>query len=347
MAISSLSIPTAIHQLLLKSHLLPSSQPPPHSFLPPSSFSTPLTSPSLTLCRASTSSSSSSSSSPRNTTTTTKKKKKKKAAAGGSGGHDVALQNLSLTDAEIVKAPDDVDSDDDYFDDRHGVSTSNSRYNPQPPTPMPKPPTGFTVSSSGKVSVTSENRIATIVDAANNSPLECIIRRKSRTSQGAECMLLCPADTPVYFLKNTTVDGWTAASDDEVEAVLPAAAFALAKIHLHLVHSGFCYTARGSFFFSEDDIFDFNTDDEEIAAGLPTEGVEIAYFHLDGTQFMLYTPLEPILFVAIKDQDGVLQIANDELLDDPAIISMIDEETEFNALVEEEAALMNSLMGKG
>lgn len=28
-------------------------------------------------------------------------------------------------------------------------------------------------------------------------------------------------------------------SDDEVEAILPAAAYALAKIHMHLVHSGY------------------------------------------------------------------------------------------------------------
>ncbi|CAN1288032.1 hypothetical protein LINPERPRIM_LOCUS19807 [Linum perenne] len=343
MAVSSLSIPTAIHQLLLKSKLL--SSPPPPSFLPPSSFSfpastvsisNPVAAPSLSICRASTSSSSSSS--PRKTTATSKKKKKKKEAA---------LKNLSLIDVEVVKAPEDVDfEDEDGFDYGRGASTSNSRYQPQPPTPMPKPPAGFVVSDSGKVSMTSESRIATIVDPENNSPLECVIRRVFRTSRGDECMLLCPADTPVYVLKNATVNGWIAASDDEVEAVLPAAAYALAKIHLHLVHSGFCYTARGAFFFSEDDIFDFSTDEDGSAAGLPTEGVEITYFHLDGEQFMLYTPLEPILFVAVKDQNGALQIADDDILDDPAIISMVDEETEFNALVEEEAALMNSLMGK-
>ncbi|CAI0461413.1 unnamed protein product [Linum tenue] len=47
-----------------------------------------------------------------------------------------------------------------------------------------------------------------------------------------------------------------------------------------------------------------------------------------------------------KDQDGVLQIADDDLLEDSAILSAIDVETEFNELVEEEDALMESLMGK-
>jgi hypothetical protein len=50
--------------------------------------------------------------------------------------------------------------------------------------------------------------------------------------------------------------------------------------------------------------------------------------------------------LSMQDQNGLLQIADDELLDDPAVISAIDEETEFNALVEEEAALLESLLGE-
>ncbi|KAH9668640.1 hypothetical protein KPL70_021475 [Citrus sinensis] len=189
-----------------------------------------------------------------------------------------------------------------------------------PPTPLPKPPAGFVVDDTGRVLMASDKRIATIV------------------------------------------------SDDEVEAILPMAAFALAKIHMHLVHSGFCYTARGGFCYSEDDIFDFRTgngplfdalcsfnylttdfcylDDGQDIDGLPTEGVEITCFHLDGSHFMIYTPSDPLLFVAVKDGNGQLQIADDDLLEDPAVISAIDEETEFNALVEEEAALLESLLGK-
>nr|KYP47449.1 hypothetical protein KK1_030908 [Cajanus cajan] len=79
---------------------------------------------------------------------------------------------------------------------------------------------------------------------------------------------------------------------------------------------------------------------------LPTEGVEIAHFSLEQAHYMIYTPSDPLLFVAIKDQNGMLQIADDELLEDPAITSAIDEETEFNALVEEEAALLDALLGK-
>ncbi|KAL6223243.1 hypothetical protein ACLB2K_006631 [Fragaria x ananassa] len=253
----------------------------------------------------------------------TKGKKKRK-------GKDVSISKI-----EIV--------DDDF-----GGEDSDSRSLGYHPTPLPKPPAGFVVDDHGRVLMASSKRIASIVDPTNNFPLECVIRRVFRSSRGGECMLLCPVDTPVQILKSTNIDGWSAVIDEEVEAILPSAAYALAKIHMHLVHSGFCYTARGGFCYSDDDIFDFRTgnNDGEDVDGLPTEGVEITCFHLDGAHYMIYTPSDPLLFVVVKDNHGLLQIADDDLLEDPAIISAIDEETEFNALVEEEAALLDSLLGK-
>ncbi|XP_024029625.1 uncharacterized protein LOC21409762 [Morus notabilis] len=248
-------------------------------------------------------------------------------------------------DVEIVESSAhgvDVDFDVDGPSPSPSPSPSSGYY----ATPMPKPPSGFVVDDEGRVLMASTNRIATIVDPTNNFPLECVIRRVFRSSRGDECMLLCPVDTPVQILKSTNIEGWSAVSDEEVEAILPAAAYALAKIHMHLVHSGFCYTARGGFCYTEDDVFDFRTDDGQDVDGLPTEGVEITCFHMDGAHYMIYTPSDPLLFVAVKDNNGLLQIADDDLLEDSAIISAIDEETEFNALVEEEAALLDSLLGK-
>ena len=48
----------------------------------------------------------------------------------------------------------------------------------------------------------------------------------------------------------------------------------------------------------------------------------------------------------MQDKDGVLRIAEDELMDDPAVVGAIDEETEFTALVEEEEALLESVLGE-
>lgn len=258
----------------------------------------------------------------------TNKKRKKK------GKSSNLKENWEVRDAVVLE------EEEDYNDDDDASLARNS-----PPT-IPKPPAGFVIDETGRVLMASKKRIATVVDPTNNSPLDCVIRRVFTSSKGEDCMLLCPVDTPVQILKSTNIDGWSAVSDEEVESLLPAAAYALAKIHMHLVHSGFCYTARGGFCYTEDNVFDFRTDDGQDVEGLPTEGVEITCFHLDGSHYMVYTPSDPLLFVAAKDPNGLLQIADDELLDDPAVISAIDEETEFNALVEEEAALLESLLGE-
>lgn len=261
-----------------------------------------------------------------------KKPMKNKSKNGGSGS--------GFKKGFGLKEEEEEDDDDDF---EETSSSSKVRYQP---LPLPKPPAGFLVDDQGRVVAVSDRRIATIVDPANNFPLECVIRRVFRSSQGDECMLLCPIDTPVQILKSTNFEGWSAVSDDEVETILPTASYALAKIHMHLVYSGFCYTARGGFCYTEDDIFECRTDDGQELDGLPTEGVEITCFQLDGSHYMIYTPSDPLLFVAVKDGNGQLRIADDEVLEDPLTISAIDEETEFNALVEEEAALLESLLGK-
>ncbi|GAV56875.1 hypothetical protein CFOL_v3_00416, partial [Cephalotus follicularis] len=174
----------------------------------------------------------------RSSTAANKKKKKK-------GKHD----DLVLRNVEILQ-------DNDGGPDNDSSSSSSSSYHP---SPLPKPPAGFVLDEQGRVLMASTKRIATIVDPANHNLLECVIRRVFRSSRGDECMLLCPVDTPIQILKSRNIDGWSAVSDEEVETILPAVAYALAKIHMHLVYSGFCYTARGGFCYSDDDIFDFRT----------------------------------------------------------------------------------------
>ncbi|KAG2716126.1 hypothetical protein I3760_03G109700 [Carya illinoinensis] len=310
-----------------------------HPSLPPfpTSTSFPIPNPSstatlrLTLCRAAKSQTGPLKKPPAN-------KKKKKSKGGGRGS-----EASNFREVEVVH---DLGGDNgDAGEDVEEYLGSDERSLPFQQMPLPKPPAGFVVDDHGRLVMASApaKRIATIVDPMNNLPLECVVRRVFKSSKGDECMLLCPVDTPVQILKSTNIDGWSAVNDEEVESILPSAAYALSKIHMHLVHSGFCYTARGGFCYSEDDIFDFRTDDGQDVDGLPTEGVEITCFHLDGAQYMIYTPSDPLLFVAVKNHNGVLQIVDDDLLEDPPIISAIDEETEFNALVEEEAALLESL----
>jgi len=210
---------------------------------------------------------------------------------------------------------------------------------------MPKPPAGFVLDDKGRCIAAASKRIVTIIDDANNRPLECIIRRVFRSSQDHDCMLLCPVDMPVQVLKSTNFSGWIAVDDHQLKQIIPSVAYALARVHMHFVESGFCYTARGGFCFPEEAIQEFH-DSGDGVEGVPFEGVEICCFNLDGAHYMIYTPVDPLLFVAVKDKNGVLRIAEDDLMDDPAVVDAIDEETEFTALVEEEEALIETVLGE-
>ncbi|XP_006653083.1 uncharacterized protein LOC102711253 [Oryza brachyantha] len=231
-------------------------------------------------------------------------------------------------------------TDDDYDDQDEGSFAGGTRV-----AAMPNPPAGFVLDDQGRCIAAASKRIVTIIDETNKRPLECIIRRVFRSTQEQECMLLCPVDMPVQVLKSANFSGWVAIDDDQLKEIIPSVAYALARVHMHFVESGFCYTARGGFCFPEDAIQEFH-DSDDGSDGVPFEGVEICCFNLDGAHYMIYTPVDPLLFVAVKDKDGVLRIAEDELMDDPAVVGAIDEETEFTALVEEEEALLESVLGE-
>ncbi|XP_066350186.1 uncharacterized protein [Miscanthus floridulus] len=210
---------------------------------------------------------------------------------------------------------------------------------------MPKPPAGFVLDDQGRCIAAASKRIVTIIDDTSNRLLECIIRRVFRSSQDYDCLLLCPVDMPVQVLKSTNFSGWVAVDDDQLKQIIPSVAYALARVHMHFVESGFCYTARGGFCFPEEAIQEFH-DSGDGGDGVPFEGVEICCFNLDGAHYMIYTPVDPLLFVAVKDKDGVLRIAEDDLMEDPAVLDAVDEETEFTALVEEEEALLETVLGE-
>ncbi|XP_025823577.1 uncharacterized protein LOC112899352 isoform X6 [Panicum hallii] len=213
------------------------------------------------------------------------------------------------------RAPLDYDDDDDEEEEEEeeGRFAGGTRA-----ASMPKPPAGFVLDDKGRCIAAASKRIVTIIDDANNRPLECIIRRVFRSSQDHDCMLLCPVDMPVQVLKSTNFSGWIAVDDHQLKQIIPSVAYALARVHMHFVESGFCYTARGGFCFPEEAIQEFH-DSSDGGEGVPFE---------------------------VKDKDGVLHIAEDDLMGDPAVVDAIDEETEFTALVEEEEALLETVLGE-
>lgn len=211
--------------------------------------------------------------------------------------------------------------------------------------PLPSPPAGFVVDDSGRVLLMAppEKRTAILVDPENQRMLECMVRRIFSSSQGEKCWLLCPLDMPVQILKMEENEGVQMLDDKEIEEVIPAAAYALAKRHMHLVLSGFCFTARGGFCYSEEDIIELDAGYDQSLGGSLDEGVEVANFQVEGSEYLVYSPIDPLLFVAVNGENGELKMAEDDLLDDDFVLDAIDEEKEFQALVEQEPALIRAL----
>uniref|UniRef100_A0A0D3G242 Uncharacterized protein n=2 Tax=Oryza TaxID=4527 RepID=A0A0D3G242_9ORYZ len=212
----------------------------------------------------------------------------------------------------------DDDEEEDDQDEEEGSFGGGTRA-----AAMPKPPAGFVLDDQGRCIAAASKRIVTIIDDTNNRPLECIIRRVFRSTLDHDCMLLCPVDMPVQVLKSANFSGWIAVDDDQIKEIIPSVAYALAR---HGVAFAFLKTRFKNFMILVTAV--------------------IVYLLKDGAHYMIYTPVDPLLFVAVKDKDGVLRIAEDELMDDPAVVGAIDEETEFTALVEEEEALLESVLGE-
>ncbi|KAJ7571136.1 hypothetical protein O6H91_01G150500 [Diphasiastrum complanatum] len=125
-----------------------------------------------------------------------------------------------------------------------------------------KPPAGFILDEEGKVVLMAPDgkRVVSMVEKETGRSLECLIRRAFSSSQGRQCFILLPLDTPLQILRiEEKMRSLSELTEPELEEVLPTAAYALAKKRMHLVVSGFCLTARGGFCFTEDEVMDLET----------------------------------------------------------------------------------------
>eukprot|EP00897_Mesotaenium_endlicherianum_P008475 jgi/Mesen1/7656/ME000400S06850 len=213
---------------------------------------------------------------------------------------------------------------------------------------MPSPPAGFILDNQGDVTLMAppQKRVLTIVDPETQRPLDCQIRRLFVNSQGLSFFLLLPLDTPIQILKiQREKNNIDELEEQEIVEIMPHASYALAKKALHLVHTGFCLTARGALCFTEDDVVEFDSEFGELGLGGNNmlEGVEIVSFVWRGTEYIIYTPFDPLMFVAYRTEDGQLRIAEDDLLDDPKVIGALEEEEEFKLMVDREDEVKDAI----
>eukprot|EP00850_Spirogloea_muscicola_P017448 SM000150S01707 [mRNA] locus=s150:116567:120643:+ [translate_table: standard] len=212
--------------------------------------------------------------------------------------------------------------------------------------PLPAPPAGFILDNAGEVVLVApaEKRVVTLVDPATGWPLECVVRRSFASSNGVQLLLVLPLDVPLQiFAIQGGGNAATELEDEELNKVLPGAAYAMAKKSMHLLHTGFCLTARGALCYSPDNVTDLQTELGMSLGGSLTEGVEICRFQV-GREYLIFTPFNPVMFVVQRDVDTrEIRLADEELLEDEAVIAAIEEENDFQELVDEEEALADLL----
>ncbi|GAQ91360.1 hypothetical protein KFL_007720020 [Klebsormidium nitens] len=209
------------------------------------------------------------------------------------------------------------------------------------------PPAGFILNERGGLVKVEEAERATILrDPESGRNLECIVRRRIKSRQGREYLLLLAMDTPIeVLLADHSSQTYKEISDEDVVKLLPHATFALAKRKLHLVQSGFCLTVRGAVSYTEDDIVELDKGSGNGETDAAAEGVEICRFRLEDNEYLLYTPFEPVLFVAYRDgPQEELQLAVDHEFEDRAVHTLLQEERRFQEMVDEEEAFEDVLM---
>lgn len=211
--------------------------------------------------------------------------------------------------------------------------------------PLPRPPAGFVLGDDGAVALMApaERRVLTLSEPGSGKTLECHIRRIFTSSAGLLSYIALPLDTPIQIWGVREGDkSLYEPEDDEVDAVLPDASYALAKKHMHLQNTAFCLTARGALCYTAEAVVDINADGSDLRGDL-SEGVEITGFHVRGREYLIYTPFSPLLFVACQTPDGAVVVADEELLGDPKVEEALEEEEEFNFVAEEEEGVRDAV----
>jgi len=169
---------------------------------------------------------------------------------------------------------------------RAGRGGSAARAPPKPRAPPP-PPRLVTLRESG---------------GASARALPCLLRRSLTLPSGALRALLTPLDAAAALLRCDAGEDYSEVeSESEVEAVWAAAAqAALLQRGLLLQRTPFSLTLRGALAYNEEDVLQL----EEGPSGEEALGVEVCSFLSSDAEYLLYSPVDPMVFLAKPADDG-------------------------------------------
>lgn len=161
-----------------------------------------------------------------------------------------------------------------------------------------------------------EADVITLWDEQGRS-LDCYIENAYETDD-LTYMLLVPVDTPVMILawdeesEEEESDAFLIEDSEEIERVFADAKAVLAELDLLLKPTAHTLTVSGELPpLEEDNVLSLEIDsDAPSSSSEPEELQFLASFFSEDQKYSIYSPLAPLLFLAVGDADGKVELVS-------------------------------------
>ncbi|MCA2712040.1 MAG: DUF3727 domain-containing protein [Microcystis sp. M015S2] len=161
-----------------------------------------------------------------------------------------------------------------------------------------------------------EADVITLWDEQGRS-LDCYIENAYETDD-LTYMLLVPVDTPVMILawdeesEEDESDAFLIEDSEEIERIFADAKAVLAELDLLLKPTAHTLTVSGELPpLEEDNVLSLEIDsDEPSSSSEPEELQFLASFFSEDQKYSIYSPLAPLLFLAVGDADGKVELVS-------------------------------------
>jgi len=161
-----------------------------------------------------------------------------------------------------------------------------------------------------------EADVITLWDEQGRS-LDCYIENAYETDD-LTYMLLVPVDTPVMILawdeesEEEESDAFLIEDSEEIERIFADAKAVLAELDLLLKSTAHTLTVSGELPpLEEDNVLSLEIDgDEPSSSSEPEELQFLASFFSEDQKYSIYSPLAPLLFLAVGDAEGKVELVS-------------------------------------
>ncbi|MEW6491259.1 MAG: DUF3727 domain-containing protein [Cyanobacteriota bacterium] len=162
----------------------------------------------------------------------------------------------------------------------------------------------------------SSNGLVTLKDEAGRS-LSCYIEH-SLEVEGHEYLLLLPVDSPVEIVawdegeEEDEADATLIEDDEEVDIIFSDAQAVLAEQNLTLKRTAYTLTVAGELpAVDEEELLTIEIEEENVELE-PEQFQFLASFYHEEQEYGIYTPLDPLLFFAQKNEAGQPELLSPE-----------------------------------